>query len=68
VYILWYGTLLNTYGGARFLTLEDLLWAVEAAGLMLNRVVRNIQTSACHTGPDSSSGAWSQKDPNGLKR
>jgi hypothetical protein len=62
------GRLHNTHGGARHLTLEDLEEAVEAAGLTLDWVMRNIQTSACHTGSDSSSSAWSQVDPNGRKR
>jgi hypothetical protein len=62
------GTLHNTHGGARFLTLEDLEWAVEAAATMLDGVMRNIQTSACHTGSDSCSSAWGQVAPNELKR
>ncbi len=60
------GEMHDNHGDPRHLTIEDLEQAAEAAGLTVDQVVQNIQTSARQTGSNPSSGRREPEGPESL--
>ncbi len=61
------GELHDDHGDTRHLTLDDIEQAAEAAGLTVEQVVQNIQTSATRMGSGPSSGRQEPSGPEGLE-
>jgi hypothetical protein len=59
------GEMHDDHGDPRHLTIEDLEQAAQAAGLTVEQVVQNIQTSASRTASRPSSGRRVENEPKG---